>query len=344
MNMFRLGFLIPIPILSAGCPGPCVLPCVDEVPEIEGLQPEEHTDEPCLSSLGEVYPEHGAENVYYRAAMEIEFFPEHSSSNSAISVQRADGAVVEGLVTWSEDGSLATFTPAQPLLPDTTYKVEVEYLCEKSASFTWTTGSAGAPVDETALAGGVYGLDLSTGRATPRDAEVLLSSLLGVQPPDGVAALVSAVQVDETSVTLRVATTVDGEPAPDVCAVTSDTELTGGLLDGPYFELEGTDISLSVEGQELRLASLQLSGAFTPDGAAIEGGRIDMTFDPRTLGEGMESFCEILGADACVPCPDGEVLCVNFGMDRLRMERVNSDSLAQITVADVDANPVCSPL
>lgn len=327
--------------LAAGCL-PCgIIPCDD----IES--PPRDTGEFCESRMNSYFPVFADAAVYYRTSIYMTF--EQPEPDATFEVRAASGAIVNGEVSWSEDQKVVTFTPTTPLTPNTTYEVEVSYSCDKTFHTEWTTSAAGAPVDPAAVEGGVYAFDLSKGRVVTPESGILLSGLVESMSTEDAVALISMTSTQETSVGLRIAAAARDATtlALDVCYPTVDHVLSVDLSASPYFELETAGWEVFFLGAPWSVDALRITGAFVPDGSAIEGVTVDALLDIRSwedlVGPDVCQIAEIAGL-VCAPCSDGEVACLTVTVDRLSMARVSTDGLPEILQADVDSNPECSAL
>ena len=324
-------------ILAAGCP-PCgLIPCIDELPPREDVE-EVEEPAPCLSWVDDVFPRAGDDAVYYRSSVVVSFG--QPEPDATIELRTAAGAAVEGAITWTEDQRSVTLTPSTPLAPSTTYEVEVHHSCDRSRSLSWTTSAAGAPVDPATVEGSVYAVDVSQGRwiePVPGFLEVI-----SVVAPIDQRTLISMVAAQEADMTLRFA--LEKEDALDVCQTTLDHTFSADITANPYFELETAGWESAFRGFPFHIDTLRMTGAFTPDGSAIEGVTIDGLADSRTwdaFSRVPPCDAEEFGALRCVPCADGEPVCVVFTIDQLSMVRVGTEGIGEILEADVDMNPSC---
>ena len=325
-------------ILAAGCP-PCgLIPCIDELPPREDVE-EVEEPAPCLSLVNEVFPEPGDAAVYYRSSVVVSFG--QPEPDATIELRTAAGAAVEGAITWTEDQRSVTLTPSTPLAPSTTYEVEVHHSCDRSRSVSWTTSAAGAPVDPAAVEGGVYAVDLSQGRWIEPVPGFL--EMIDLVAPIDQRTLISMVAAQEADMTLRFA--LEKEEALDVCQTTLDHTFSADITANPYFELETSGWESAFRGSPFHIDTLRMTGAFTPDGSAIEGVTLDGLADTR-IWDALIGIpvcdAEDLGALRCVPCSDGEPLCMVFTIDQLSMVRVGTERIGEILEVDVDMNPLCS--
>lgn len=263
-----------------------------------------------------VWPAEGATDAFYRTAIEIRF---DDGAPAAVTVQGPDGEVT-GAATRDDD--VTWFVPDAPLRPESAYQVYVSTECDR---FSWefTTSSAGLPVDQAVLDGGTWAVDIGSGR---------------VIEPAGVGGLIQPYMDDE--VTYLVGLTA-GEAAPaltgsegtpdGVQECTSPMDLPVGHWDDGWFTTLPTDaVQL---GTAFNLQGLTLSGAFTPDGARIEGVTLDGLWDTRLVvldGVEGEDLCDLLPSLGleCVPCADGFRECVPLRVTDLHATRLDAGLLS----------------
>ncbi len=333
----RWGWVAVAVVGSAG-PG-----CIVD-PPLELEPPGADLPEVCEAERPAFYPELGETSVYYRTEIVLTYADSESIGDGLVEVTAASGARVEGVTQWSDDGLTVTFTPATPLAPSMGYTVTVDGGCAGAWSVTWATSAAGSAADASVLAGGVYDLDLATGRWSGAEggANVLLG-LAGDRP----ALLVTAVGAADGGVTLRAAwaSALDAAREVDVCLPTSDLALEVDLTASPYFEITEPEVWLNLGGTPVRFEAVRVTGAWSPDGAALEGVTVDARLDLRGQTELGAQACEVAGdLFNCVACADGEVACVEIGVDRLTLPRLSIEGLAEIRPEDVSANPVCGAM
>ena len=99
-------------------------------------------------------------------------------------------------------------------------------------------------------------------------------------------------------------------------------------------------MTVSVAGIDIDFEDYPLSGAFTPDGTAIEGGRVTGTYDARVMDDLVGGdTCALLGAVgvSCQPCSNGSGnYCVSNEVDSMTAVDSGLD-LFVVTEADTDA-------
>lgn len=298
------------------------------------------TDTPTSSTLESFFPENGATDVFYKTPIEI-VFGQDETTTATITVTTG-GTEVTGETTFSSDGETAYFMPDADLMPSTTYEVAVAFSGGKNASATWTTSDTGAVVDGTTLIGNIYAIDIFSGRITePAGVGDLLGSLLGDTP---INVLISPSELNGTDLTMRGALG-NADLTQDVCSESIDFPVPADYTDSPYFTIEGLNVPISVQGITLTIDTLNVSGAFSPNGDAIEGAAITASLDSRKLsGLDVGDICElvVIAGVSCVPCTDGEAACLDVKVDSLVAAKVGTGGITPIDLAAVEANPACA--
>jgi hypothetical protein len=288
-----------------------------------------------------LYPENGSSGVYYRSVIEIAFGWEQSHATVDLST---DDVPVDGTVTFDASGEVATFEPTAPLLPSTTYVVTSTFGLGESARATWTTSATGAPVDAEALVGGVYALDLFSGRwISPAGAGDLLPALLGGAP---LAVLLSPSAWDGSALTMTSAAAQADGVTQDACTESTVLSTSADFSANPEVAVEGSSVPIPVAGAQFVVDALQLTGAVTPDRDAIEGVAVAGTLDLRDAAvPNYPDPCELvaIAGIACEPCSDGAMACLPIQTDSMVARRVSTAGLVPIDAAAIAANPTCVP-
>jgi hypothetical protein len=305
----------------------------------------------CSSSIDEFFPADGATGVFFRTPIEI-YFNQDETTTATITLADASGADVPGTATFSGDGEVATFTPSASLSPSTEYTLTAAYSCGKTATATFSTSATGAAVDPTTLVDNVYNIDLGSGRIiNPPGVGDLVEPLIA---DAGVYILVSPTAVEGSSITMTGALGVDDGTglAQDVCTESINFPVAADYTGNPYFTISGEDVAISVQGFSLEIAALDLSGAFSPDGNAIEGIKLDAFADTSSLGSLLDlgddpaAVCGLLVGFgvSCVDCGNGQATCIQLVVDSLTAPITAIDGLQEITNGDVQSNPACATL
>ncbi len=291
------------------------------------------------STLESFFPENGATDVFYKTPIEI-VFGQDEATTATITVT-SGGTAVAGTTTFSSDGETAYFAPTADLMPSTTYEVAVAFSGGKNASATWTTSDTGAAVDGNTLIGNIYSIDIFSGRITePAGVGDLLGSLLGDTP---INVLISPSELNGTELTMRGALGNE-DFSQDVCSESIDFPVPADYSSSPYFTIEGLNVPISVQGITLTIDTLNVSGAFSPNGDAIEGAAITASLDSRKLsGLDIGDICElvVIAGISCTPCSDGTAACLDVKVDSLVAAKVGTGGITPVDLAAVEANPDC---
>jgi len=318
------------------------------------------TNPTCVSGIAYTFPEQSASTVFYRTAIEVGF-NQAENTTSTLTLEDGAGATVAGTVSYSADGKTAYFETAAPLSPSTQYTLTVEYSCDKTAEITFTTSDTGAAIDASSLVDKVYSIDIFSGRITePPGVGDLLAGLLAGQDP--VIVLVSPTGVDEGgSIEMLGALGEQNGTAitQDVCTPSIEFPFAADYSENPFFSVTATNFALEVEGFSIEIASLELSGAFSPTGDRVEGLSIRANADTRPL---VQAFGEDLGLDTsnpaalcdfvsgllptvtCQNCTAGaDPYCLTIAIDSVVGDQVPGlTGLDLIDQAAIDANPACA--
>lgn len=286
----------------------------------------------CEVDVDRRLPENGATDAYYRGAVEWEL----SDPDPTATVSSA----IAGELVFSSDGRWIRWVPSAPLTPETDYSATLTW-CGGDDTISFRTSTTG--LDLTApdtMVGDTYAIRLADGRVLepPGLGEVLTADLttqilIGVQAIGG----------GEVDLVGAISTEFSDPPEQNYCNANIDfPALT--FTDAPYFSVGPADLTLAIAGDIIDVFDLVLTGAFTPDGSAIDGVTFNGTVDTRPLaplvdqGSGDENaICELalnFGAE-CVACPsDGGVFCVTLEVDHLRAEKVDGLTLADVAASD----------
>lgn len=317
------------------------------------------TDTTCVSGIAYTFPEQNSTTAFYRTGIEVGF-NQIESDSSTLTLKDGAGADVAGAVSYSTDGKVAYFTPAADLMPSTQYTLSVTYSCEKTADISFTTTATGADVDAASLIGKTYSVDFLSGRITePAGVGDLLTGLLAGQEPIYILVGPTEVTDDGKIEMIGALGAMDGaDVIQDECTPSIVFPIPADYSDNPYFTIAGNDVSIEVEGFALEIATLELGGAFSPDGSSIDGLSIDAFADTRPLvallGEdigidpsdpaGLCTFISgLLPTVTCQDCGGGdEPYCLKLVIDSMTGEELPGVTLMEITQEDVDGNPTCA--
>lgn len=254
--------------------------------------------------------------AYYRAT--VEYSTDRPDPGGTLVVEELDGSTVTG--TQEYDGKYVVFTPASPLTPSTTYRATATPTCPAAGPVTWrfTTSEVGAPVAAD-LTGATYQLFPAQGR---------LVDPYGLWSLQAFASPTWLLQVHATSSTTLSASlaSLGYDVQQDVCLPTVESS-PGDFAQDPYFTLDATTSASRLPLSYGEIRDIRLSGAFAPDGAHVQGIRVDGTLDTRSFArvldptcvpasasypECLEGGCDVLESLGvpCGACPDGGDYCV----------------------------------
>ena len=288
-------------------------------------------DDGCQDIL-EFLPGDGESTVYYRTP--IEFTLESTDGSESITVEGVDGtsAIVDNKVV---------FTPSAPLAPSTSYTVTLDW-CGGPTTTTWTTSEVGGAADESTLSGGTYALDLGGGRfVTPAGIGPLIQAQLEQPILVGVT--------DSTGGELQMMGALGlTDETQDMCTPSIDFPVPADFTQNPYFVIAADSLTLDIEGVEIMIEDMIISGAFAPDGSYIDGATLAGSIDTRPLAGLLgdtgnpDAICDLvvtLGV-TCETCPDGTDYCLSVFVDSMQAELVPG-TLVAVDQAAIDANPDC---
>lgn len=296
--------------------------------------------EACANSVLTAYPASSATDAFYRS--DVEFRLAAPDAMASISLTDADGNMVTG--TSSVEETKVTFTPDEFLASSTGYTATLTWSCDPYA-VSWTTSDVGPDVDPSELIGRSYTLNIGTGRfVEPEGVGDLVGGLIEFNMLVGVTdatndmvLMTGAISADVTSVEQDPCTTTIDFPEAD-------------FMENPFFSVAADILPLEVEGFDLGLEDVVLSGAIAPDYSRAEGVVLAGKIDTRPLvdmispGGGEDAVCILLqtfGAD-CVECSDGSGnYCLNLYVDSMTAEGRDGDPIVPVTPEDVAANPDC---
>lgn len=279
-------------------------------------------------------PEAGSNDAYYRGAIEWEL-----SDPDPTATVTTD---IPGSLVTSSDGTWVRWVPDAPLAPDTNYSATLAW-CGGEDLLSFRTSSTGQPItDPASLVDRTYAVRLADGRVLepPGLGEVLTDDLT-TQILIGVQAM-SATEVDLVG---AISTEFTDPPEQNYCNANIDFPALA-FDEAPYFSVGPADLTLAVAGDIIDVFDLVLTGAFTADGAAIDGLTFRGTIDTRPLaplvdqGSGDENaICELalnFGAE-CTACPsDGGMFCITLEVDHIRAGVVEGLVLADVPAADCE--------
>ena len=297
----------------------------------------------CENTVTKTFPESGETQAYYRGT--IEAVLDDADTTGTITVTDAAGADVAGTVAVEDDRIV--FTPSAPLTPSTEYTASVGYECGPTA-FSFTTSAVGEPVATPAdIVGLTYELDLASGKfVEPAGIESLISEFIG-----GVTVLVSPSKLDGDSLTITGALGDEDSATPAQAGCTSTIPFpTADFGENPFFKVGPGPAVISVEGIEVSIDDLEVTGAFAADASLIAGATLKGLIDTRPLAaefiEGGEEgeVCELAGSIgvSCEACPaDGEEFCLSIYVVDMDAAKVDA-TITEYHSPDVTDPPASS--
>ena len=283
----------------------------------------------CDVGIESTIPSDGSSDAYYRGA--VEFTLTEADPTATVF------ADFDGEQTLRDDGLTVVYTPTQPLEPETTYEVGLDY-CRGTPSISFTTSTYGLPLDDPeALLGQTWAYDL-------RDARFYQAGYLGdlLQTFAERVGLVSVVGVKGDTIDLRLAVADDEEPpGQDFCARTADVSGVD-FASSPFLHFGPTSIEFQAYLGVITLHEVQVEATVAPNATSLGGMTIAAVIDVRSVANAVDmdvtELCELLevyGA-ACATCPeDSEPYCVSTSADQLGADLVTA-SVERITEAYTD--------
>jgi hypothetical protein len=297
--------------------------------------------EDCDNGIVSISPADAASNVYYRSDVTVLF---EASDENATVVVSTGGTEVNGSATW--DGDTMTWSADAPLDASTTYDVAISYECGTPAT-SFTTSEVGSAADSADIADRTYVLDLAGGNfVQPAGVGPLLQTQLAVD------ILIGVTGVSDTEVYMMGAIGVEGAnpPEQDTCEETIDFPTAADFSANPFFSVGPDTTTLSVQGMDITIDDLLISGAFAPDGSYIAGATLAGAVDTRPLvglidPEGSDdTICDLVATFgvACEPCSDGSGdYCLTLLVNDISAEELIGTSLISRNADDIAADATC---
>jgi len=295
----------------------------------------------CENGIVSMSPADTASNVYYQSDVSVLF---EAADDSATLIVSNAGTEVSGTTAW--DGDNLTWTADAPLAPNTTYDIAISYECGNPAT-SFTTSEVGTATDAASLSGKTYVLDLANGNfVEPAGVGPLLQTQLTVD------ILIGVTNASATEVEMMGALGAEGvsPPEQDTCQETIDFPTAADFSANPYFSVGPDTTTLSVQGMEIIVDDLEISGAFAPDGSYIAGATMAGAVDTRPLvglidPEGSDNtICDLVATFgvACEPCTDGSGdFCLNLLVTEMSAEELTGTSLVTRSADDIAADASC---
>jgi hypothetical protein len=301
--------------------------------------------ETCNVEITDTLPTADSTNACYDSAIEFEIA--QGDPAAVITLQDGSGTAVPGTTSANADGTLVQFVPDAPLAPSSSYTATMTY-CLGTETVAFTTSVYGEPlVDANGLLDNVYVVDLSDPDQARFSKPAGVSNILQTQLTRLIALQVIA-PTSSTVVSMRLAVLEEDGATQDACVPTVDFE--NGTLTGPTFQIGPKDVTLIVAGDAVDIGNLEAGGPFAPDGSSFGCAGFTGLVDTRPLvsllgdTDSPEDFICTLVAGygaACVPCRDGEPLCLDLEVDHASGTLADSIAIVPVTEADVKKNPEC---
>jgi hypothetical protein len=281
-------------------------------------------------------------DAYFRSAIEWQL--SDADPTAVATLTDSNGAAVAGTSSVNADTDVVSFTPTDPLTPTATYTAGLSF-CAGAPSITFTVGELGGDVDQAALLGNAYLVDLNTARfIEPAGVADLLLSQLENSIIIGVAAV-----TENTTIEMNGAISEDSSTDQDYCTPTIEFP-EASFAAAPYFSIGPQDTDLSVAGVTLTISQLVLNGTFAPDGSYIGGAELSGELDARVLAPVLGDLIEEADPDyvcdlvagfgvSCEACSsDGEIYCITVLADSITA--VQQEASIEV-VAEEECHPLC---
>jgi hypothetical protein len=244
-------------------------------------------------------PSNGAGDVYHRDPLSFVL-----TSPDPTAVVLAD---FPGTQLVSDDGLTITYLPDDPLEPDTTYMVALDY-CYAQPEIRFTTSGLGEPLETN--------LDLlgASWIVNPIGGEYLegsgFASIMALVFDRDL--LVQVIDIDGADLTMRLGVADESGNEQDECFRTVDVTAVD-FSEEPYFQYDSSRMSVQSFNGSLTLHDVDLTGTISSDADTFGGIEFSMMVDVADLVSVMkladvDSLCymaENLGSD-CGPCPEGD--------------------------------------
>jgi len=291
----------------------------DPEPEPEPL------DYPIVTAVS---PEPDETNFFFQAQLFAEF--NSVPTSASITLADAGGAAVSGESATTEGGRRIEFDPSADLASSASYTMTLtwEPTDQPPLEISFMTGPYGETLGEAApgLADITYNIDLASATFVEPAG---IGSLLGSQL-DGVAVLFSVLPEPESSfesggsglhILGAIGEESGGNIEQEACTETlaftfgPDGEFGGdddvpASWNDPLMELGPTDLPLAIQGVEVTLQDLQISGTFHPELDDMRGGVFAGKIDTRPLAPALVSdgdenaICELAYETVGVECEE----------------------------------------
>jgi hypothetical protein len=295
------------------------------------------TEPLCLNGVLGRFPANGTTDAFFFTS--VEFALSTVDTEATIAVEGPDGTVSGSSEVL---GKRVRWTSTDPLTPSSSYTATLSWECaDETTSFTTSSTGEAIPVAE--VSDKAYRLNLQAGRwIQPAGIGGALAALLGADILIGV----DSPSANELSLTFARS---DGFGGPqDPCEPTTLFP-PADFSTNPLFLVGPADVALEISGQPMPVFGLEMSGAFTPGGNTIEGGRLAGVIDTAPLvpvitgGTDPFEVCAVLVSFgvSCLPCPQGgTATCVQIEVDSID-GALESGGVVTRTPADIQTDPSC---
>jgi hypothetical protein len=296
----------------------------------------------CENGIVSMSPTDASTDIYYRSDIDVLF---EAADDNATLIVSIGGTEVNGQTAW--EGDTLTWTPNAPLAPNTTYDVAISYECGNPAT-TFTTSEVGGTIEAAGLAGRTYVLDLAGGNfEQPAGVGPLLQTQLAID------ILIGVTDASDTEIQMMGAIGAEGvsPPEQDTCEETIDFPTAADFSSNPYFLVGPDTTTLSVQGMDIIIDDLEISGAFAPDGSYIAGATMAGAVDTRPLvglidPSGADStICDLVATFgvACEPCSDGTGdFCLTLLVTGMSAEELVGTTLVSRSADDIAMDASCN--
>ena len=276
----------------------------------------------CDVQITSSYPYPDDVNMYYRAAVEIEF--SQALSQASLHLLDEEGQVVAGETHMV--GNVLSFQPTESLLPIHNYTAQIDYCgATEPVDLPFRTSALGTPFDNGIedIVFKTYALDLAKGHIVePSTVGDALRTLLQN------TFLVEVLSVEDGLLQVHTALSKSDSLAQNYCVPTIEDFPLADFSQSPYFEIDPKNVSLHIGGYDVVIYHFSISGVFTADGSTFTKAVGQGVFDGRELYPIMndfgfalsspDEFCTLLErvGVACQSCPsDGAQYCIPLSIE-----------------------------
>ena len=297
-------------------------------------------------------PVAGTVDWFYRASLRFEFNLPPSGFEATLTTSA--GSPVE-TDTPTQDDRDVTVTPSAPLQPNAAYEVAVSW-DGGAAEIEFSTSSYGTPVSNPA---GLIEAAFLTDFASALFLEPQgLGSLLQGQLSDTymLCDLLPGTEFGASSqpgLLYRFAVGDDnGGVEQELCEETTSLGSSdAGTWEDPFFSIEVPgSLTMSMQGVDMVIEEVTMTGAYSEDGDAIGGGTFEGLLDTRSLNELLNSedpnaMCDLLLETAgveCEACPDGDVYCVQYYAINVQASLLPGVTIVDRTATEIANDPACN--